>query len=217
MAGSNVLRWLDGQGWLVLSATPEADSAIRAQVIDRAAADGAVAYVSLAADATDAILTDMESLGAPSGYMVDVLSEDDETIRTKLSEASIIVVSSGGSAEDVRSALLGSAVEGMRIAFENGAVILAEGAAAAVLGSWIVRASGDIVPGLAWFLNTVIIPDVVDAGETPTAKTVLARQPLGIAVGLGKGSALALGPQGEVETWGSHQVGVVLGPGFSAA
>lgn len=217
MASSKVLHWLDGQGWLVLSATPGADSAVRAQALDRAAADGAVVYGSFGGDTADKALEDMESLGAPSGYVVDLLTEDDETIRTKLSEASIIVIGSNSPVEAVRSALLGAAVEGIQIAFENGAVILAEGAAASVFGSWVVLDDARITPGLAWLHRAVIIPDVTSVADSPAARSVLVSQPLGIAVGLGKGSALSLGPQGEVETWGSRRVTLVLGPGFSAA
>jgi hypothetical protein len=170
----------------------------------------------LGGDLADEALADMQSLGARSGYIVDLFSEDDETVRTKLSEASIIVVASQGAAEDVRSALLGAAIEGMRIAFTNGAVILAEGVAASAFGSWIVRDDAPVIPGLAWFFNTVIIPDVPSATESPSAKSILVQQPHGIAVGLGKGSALALGPHGEVETWGTRLVTLALGYGFSA-
>ena len=96
MAHNNVLRWRDGRGWLVLSGWAEAGSEVRAQAIGRTAADGGVAYVSLGNDTNvaEAALLDMEDLGAASGYLVDVLSEDDETIRTKLAEASMIVIES---------------------------------------------------------------------------------------------------------------------------
>jgi hypothetical protein len=216
MASNNVLRWLDGQGWLILSGSPDASSEVRAQAIGRAAADGGVAYASLGGDLADKVLSDMESLGSPAGFVVDLLTEDDETIRTKLYEAGIIVIEAGKSVTDIRSALLGAAVEGMRTAFENGALVLAEGAAASVFGEWAVVDGERIVTGLGWFKNAVVLADVTSAAESPSGKLVLAHHPNGIAVGLGKGSALALGPAGEVETWGNRQVTLALGAGFSA-
>src|SRR5574338_120647 len=94
MAQNNVLRWQDGRGWLILSGGGQAASDVRAEALGRAAADGGVAYITLGGrtESGEKALADMEDLGAPSGYLVDVLTEDDDTVNTKLSEAGIVVI-----------------------------------------------------------------------------------------------------------------------------
>lgn len=215
MARNNVLRWLDGRGWLVLSGSPSDE--IRALALGRAAADGGVAYVtfgqSIEAEKT---LADMEDLGAPSGYLVDVLTEDDATIHTRLGDASLIVITGGDSVDEMRSALLGAAASGIQEAFANGALILAEGLSAMLTGAWVISDSGALTPGLEWVDGALIIPALTSVVGSQQAQEVLAAQPMGIAVSIGAGSALALGPDGEVETWGQKQVTVTLGRNYSA-
>lgn len=216
MAGNNVLRWRDGRGWLVFSGAAEAGSEVRAQAIGRTAADGGVAYISFGSntEVAEAALLDMEDLGASSGYLVDVLSEDDETIRTKLAESSMIVIESDADAQSVRSGLLGAAAEGIESAFANGALILAEGLTAAAFGQWIMSEVGQMIDGLGWLEQSIILPGVVAVAESTAGRSALYDQPSALALGIGVGSALVLGPDGELELWGHKQVTVALGRGF---
>jgi hypothetical protein len=152
MPQNSVLNWPDGRGWLVLSGGHDTGGEIRAQALGRISADGGAAYVTLGANSTfgEQALADMDDLGAPTGYLVDVLLEDDETLRQKFGEASLVVIEEGANASDLRSALLGAAIEGIRQAYENGAVILAEGSAAALFAAWLSLDSGNIISGLGW-------------------------------------------------------------------
>ncbi len=216
MGQNSVLRWRDGRGWLVLSGGAEEASDIHARAVGRLSADGGVAYVTFGSHLAEAesALTDLEDLGAPSGYLVDLFTEDDETIQQQLGEAGMVVISVEAEAQEVRSALLGAAVQGLQIAYENGAVILAEGNSAAVLGEWLVLPDGSIRPGLDWARGMAVFPGVLAAAEVPSVRQFLEAQPTGIAAGIGVGSALALGPDGEVETWGRRQVTIALGARF---
>lgn len=218
MANNNVFRWLDGRGWLVLSGGQTQGSEVRAQAIGRMSADGGVAYITMGSGSHlgERALADMEDLGAPSGYLVDVQSEDDDTIRQKLADAGLIVVESASDLSDLRSSLLGAAVDGMKTAFENGAVILAEGASISVFGAWFALEDGPITSGLEWLENGVVISGVISVADSDEAQEILKYQPSGIAIGIGAGSAFALGPDGEVETWGEKRVGVALGPAYGA-
>ncbi|MBZ0302186.1 MAG: hypothetical protein K8J31_20725, partial [Anaerolineae bacterium] len=164
----------------------------------------------------DAIVADMQDLGAQSGYLVDVLTEDDRVIRDKLAEAGIVIVAEDPSVMNVRSALLGAAIEGIQIAFENGAIVLVEGPAATAFGAWVIAADGRVLAGLDWLHSGLIVPGTTSISEAPDTRVVVAAQPAAIAVGIGSGSALALGPDGEVETWGDRQVTIALGPDFGA-
>jgi len=64
--------------------------------------------------------------------------------------------------------------------------------------------------------NTVIIPAATDVINLPQSRALMDDQADAIIVGLGVGSALVLGPNGEVETWGRREVMVALGPAYSA-
>jgi predicted LPLAT superfamily acyltransferase len=216
MASNAALQWQDGRGWLVLAGS--ANEAVRARALAIGAADGGIAYLATQGvnTAVEQILTDMEDLGAPSGYLVDVLTEDDPVIQSKLAEASMIVIGGDSSVSNVRSALLGAAIAGIQQAFENGAVVLAEGAAAMTFGAWLMQADGKVNTGFGWLSSGLIVPGINSVSESPITRIVLAAQPTALAVGIGAGSALALGPDGEVETWGERQVSIALGPTFGA-
>jgi hypothetical protein len=212
-----VFQWLEGRGWLVLSGGADPGGELRGQALARSAADGGVACMALSGDPTaaDQLLDDVTDLGAPSGYIVDVATEDDETVRSKLAEAGVIILATDGTAEDVRSALLGAAISGIQTAYENGAVVLVEGACAMAFGGFIVREAAGLGAGLGWLQEALVLPEVESAAVA--AKPLLAEQPSSVAVGIGVGSALALGPDGQVETWGRRQVTVALGTQYGGS
>lgn len=215
MPSQNVFSWKDGRGWLVLSGGQEPTSAIRAAAIERASADGALVVLVLGdAAASDALLSDMGELGAPSGYLVDATTEDDDTIRVQVGEAGIVVVSSDAPPRDVRSNLLGAVTDGLATAYERGALILAEVSAAAALGAFIVD-TGMVIDGLGWLDNSLIVPGMTSVSDSPAAQMVIAQKPAAIVIGVAVGSALALGGNGMVETWGGKQITIALGSAYT--
>src|SRR5690606_9214802 len=119
----------------------------------------------------------MEDLGAPSGYLVDVLTEDDSVIQSKLAEASMIVIGGDPSVINVRSALLGAGIAGIQEAFENGAVVLAEGLAAMAFGAWLLQDDGQINSGVGWLSSGLIVPGIASVSESPVTRIVMAAQP----------------------------------------
>lgn len=215
MASNSVLHWLDGSGWIVLAGSESHDE-IRALALGRAAADGGVAYVVLGNHnlaAVEETLSNMEDMGAPAGYMVDILAEDDLTIRNRLGEASVIVIGDTDQVADLRSSLTGAAITGIQDAFQNGAVVLAQGLSTMLFGAWLIG-DASLDTGFKWLRNTFIIPGSVgDAAETGVHQ-LLEQQPTAIAIHIGPGSALALGPAGEVQPWGKREVKITLGQSF---
>jgi hypothetical protein len=207
MPAQSVFRWLDGRGWLIFSGG--ADDDVRALALGRAAADGGVACVALSGD-PDHLLDDIVDLGAPSGYIVDVFGEDDETIREKLAEAGMVIIVGGHSVSDVVGALRGAALEGIQAAYANGAVILLEPLSAIAFGAWLV---GDTVDaGLAWLESAAVVTGVTNAANY--AKPIFEAHTDAVAVAIQPGSALALGPDGQIETWGRREVTIALGPAY---
>ncbi|MBI1259447.1 MAG: hypothetical protein GC204_18420 [Chloroflexi bacterium] len=207
MPVQSVFQWLDGRGWLVFSGG--GDDEIRATALARMAADGAVACVSLTGD-PDHLLDDIADLGAPTGYLVDVYGEDDATLNDKLSQSGMVIIAGGEDAAHVRGALRGAALEGVQAAYANGAIILLEGYSATAFGSWLIHET--IEDGLEWLVGAAVLTNVEDAALY--AKPIFAAQPEGIAVNVRTGSALALGPDGQIERWGEREVTIVLGPAY---
>lgn len=206
-----MFRWRDGNGWLVFASTADASGDIRADALSRSAADGAVACISLTRNPADAdqLLDDVEDLGAPSGYLVDVNTEDDNTLRDRIGEAGVVIIQSDMWPEGVKSSLMGAALEGVEMAYQNGAVILLEGSAAAAFGQWMVQRDGSYGEGLAWLENALILPDAVSVADS--ARSLFQQAPHAVALGIGRRSALVFGPTGELEVWGDRQVTVALG------
>ena len=206
MPAFSVFRWRDGRGWLVLAGAPQDE--IRGHALSRAAADGAVAVVALTAAYADETLADLEDLGAPAGYLVDVIAERDEDIVVKIGEAGVVVISAAGDPDELRSALTGAAMQALDQAFQNGAVILAEGAAAQAMGAWLLS-DGFTPDGFAWLEDAVI-----ELGPPPVggdALALLESHPEGLAMTMAEDAAVAFGPDGQVELWGSRRVAVTLG------
>ncbi len=207
MPVQSVFHWLDGRGWLVFSGGQ--DDEIRALALGRVAADGGVACVALSGD-PDALLDDIADLGAPSGYVVDVFGDDDQTLRDKLAQAGMVIVTGGVDPVDARGALHGAALEGIESAYSNGAVVLLEGYSASAFGSWIV--DGEVKPGLDWLEGAAVLTGVDNAASY--AKPIFEAQPSAIAVAIMQGTALALGPDGQIETWGGREATIALGPAY---
>jgi hypothetical protein len=230
MPQANVIRWREGAGWLVLSgggyATGGGDSSddhlsdddfsseeiteIEAEALTRVAAGDPIAYVWAANDleTADKHLEALHDLGGPTGYLVDVLTEDDDSLRQQLSGAGMIVLGDGPNARELRSGILGAAIEAIGVAFEKGAVVLGVGSGAALLGSVLTEQAG-----LAWVENAVIVPGYERDGQDALLRDLLAKHPMAYGLGISTGSALALGPNGEIETWGKKQVTIALGRG----
>jgi hypothetical protein len=83
-----------------------------------------------------------------------------------------------------------------------------------VFGAWVAAKSGELLSGLNWLENGLILPGLTVLADSELARRILREETLAIAIGIGSGSALALGPDGEVETWGAKQVAIALGSNY---
>ncbi|MGB7340621.1 MAG: hypothetical protein WBC91_17115 [Phototrophicaceae bacterium] len=208
----NTLQYVSGRGWLVLSGGHTAGSPIRAQALSRAQAYGVTAYISSADDAGDALLDDMEDLGARSGYFIDPEYDEREAMLEEMETASLIVVEVGSSIDSMYKLLQGTALEGIKLAYERGAVVLIEGLGVNLFGKWILNDQGDIKDGFDWVQNAFIEPQSSGVDDSRAVRTVLNEIADAVAINIEAGSALALGPNGAVEVWGEEKrVTVSLG------
>lgn len=210
-----LLSWKQGRGWLVFSGGDDVTSEIRAQVLSRAKPAGGVVYISFADDGGDSLLDDMDDLGAPPGYMVDVEYESAETIVEQLQPASVVVIEVGSNLDTLIDALTDPVQAGLIEAYNRGAIILVEGLAVNVFGRWAVSDTGHVVEGLNWVANAFIEPNASGVEGSRTVQMILQEYDEAIAVSIEAGSALALGPAGEIELWGDQQVTISLGRGYT--
>ncbi len=213
MPARAAIGWLEARGWLVLAGSVRGSEAVRARALAVAAADGGVAVLACAGEneAVEQLLIEFEDLGAQSGYIVDAFVEDDETLRSSLAEAGIVVVGAESDASHVQDALSGAISEGIRMAWQQGALVLLEGPAAMSAGSWVLREAESCDSGLGWLPGALILPGVTDVASSPAASALLTEAPAAVTLGIGPQSALALGPDGELEIWGEQQVSIALG------
>ncbi|MEL7675272.1 MAG: hypothetical protein AAGU78_16175 [Chloroflexota bacterium] len=214
----NIFRWRPGNGWIVLGGggswlDPNVQ-AVEAAMLTRTLSQGPLAYVWAASDleSADQHMEALRDLGARTGYLVDVVNEDEESVYQQLSEAGVIILGEGPRTRALREALSGVALGGLEEAFFQGATVYAAGASAGLLGAALVE-QGTLVDGVGWLSSAVILP-----GYTPDQATDLRTWvrgvPEGYGLGLGPGAGLALGPQGEVEVLGNGAVTVSLGQHF---
>lgn len=213
MSEQPTLTWLDGRGWLILSG--QATDVIRAQTIQRLKPKGGVAYLGLRESAMDAAMDDFEDLGAPTGYLVNILLEDDDQIQAALREVSLIVLDGDENPQRLLDALHGAALDATREAYEKGTVILAEGRAAALFGAVWLDERGTLHKGLNWLNGALILPGVTQREALrANAQPVFQDDPYALAVGLPHDGALVLGEDGQLELWGEQPVAVTFGPGY---
>jgi hypothetical protein len=215
MPQANVIRWRDGAGWLVMCGGGDFASGetgeVEAEALTRVQPGDPIAYIWAAGDVetADKHLAELDDLGGPTGYLVDILTEDDDTLRQQLSAAGLIVIGDGPNLKALRSGLLGAALEAIGEAFERGAVILGMGQSAALLGSWLEN-----LEGIAWVEGAIIVTNYERSDQPAHLRQLLLNHPKAYGLGIGSGSALALGPNGEVESWGERKITITLGKSF---
>ena len=90
----------------------------------------------------------MEDLGAPSGFLIDLMDPDGAQITEDLSRASVIVIESGIDLDPMLNGFPQPAIDGLEQALNNGCVILVEGVGINLFGRWIMTDGGDLVDGL---------------------------------------------------------------------
>jgi hypothetical protein len=210
MLPDSPFTWLDSNGWLVLSGPADALSDIRAQALSRYAGAGALAYISLAPDLGDALIDDMADLGAPAGYLIELEDQDNNEIYERLSNASMIVVEANRDLDALQSLMSHTVASALKAALEHGALILLEGAAASLAGQHRLSASGDLTTGLHFVGNALIATFIDNAAQTTLTRKIHRQLPDISILGLARGSALALGPNHQLETWGDAEVTITL-------
>lgn len=210
-----ILTWESGAGWLVFSGGASEGSPIRAQALTRAAMDGDMVCISFADDGGESLFDDMEDLGAPSGYILDIENTDPQTLTEELYQASLIVIEVGTHLDAFYQAVQGVTLQALRTAYQRGAVVLIEGLATNVFGRWVVSDEGRILAGAQWVHNAFIEPDSDGVQTSRAVQAIMANNPDAIAINISVGSAIALGSHGRIELWGEKKVTLSIGKQYA--
>lgn len=214
MPRASIFSWRDGHGWLVLGGGGnfhhEDTFDVDTNVLSRTVSQGPLALIWAAGDVEEAdrFLDYLGEQGGRTGYLVDIVMEDDDTIHERLKDAGIIILGDGSNPKRLRNALSGAAIEAMAAAYEDGATIYARGNAAPLLAGWIPPT---FEAGFGWLENALVVPYYDDTRGEELKAWLHDDWPDSFGVGLGQGAALALSPSGAVEIWGEQAVTILLG------
>ena len=224
MTQAGPLRWRTGHGWLVLAGGGDwrahQTGAIDAAALGWAILDRPVAVLATAGGSTaesEALLDYYADLGGPSGYIVPIFSVADARSAAParlLSEAGLIYIGDGPDVLGLVRALQASAaLEAMTQAFEDGAAIVGVGAGAIALGAYVAdhQTPTQTEIGWGWLQGIIVEPHFTGTESAARLRAMLSAHPDCLGLGIPDGVALALGPDGRVETVGKGQVTVVVG------
>jgi hypothetical protein len=216
------LAWVDGNGWLVFSGGGDwrrgATDVVDANALSLANLDRPTAVIlSEGAPAdVEGILEHYVALGGAGGEGV-VLAGDagalqDEVFLSALGQAGLLYL--GGERPLTLASTL-HRTQALRLIVQGfatmqGLVIVGAGGGAAALGAWVRSAVGEESPGLNFLRNGIVTPHFTKTEEADLLRKLLRDHPGFVGLGVPDGSALALGPRGEVETWGDNEITAVI-------
>jgi hypothetical protein len=155
-------------------------------------------------------MDDMAELGAASGYLVDLEEHDNNEIYERLTGAAMIVLDAAEQGDRLLRLLRRTAIHALKDALNRGGLLFFEGAAAALVGEFILAADNRIASGLNLLQNALVATDVSSIAGDEALRAARRDLPDAIFVGLASGSALVLGPEGQIEAWGERQVAISL-------
>lgn len=213
MPQTSIFQWRDGGGWLVLTGSDDFASdqmnSILANTLARVISLGPIAYIWAAGDVdvADKHLELLADMGSSTGYLVDAISEDNETLKEQIEQAGLIILGDGLNVAHLHGALEGVVIQAMTKAHQTGATILGIGAGATMLGQWLLNEEMQAQPAFGWLKNALVVLDNLE-NET---HEFLRYQPTAYGLGLAKGSGIAFAPDGAMEVLGNQQIRVTLG------
>jgi cyanophycinase-like exopeptidase len=224
MTQAGPLRWHTGAGWLVLggggSWKAGETGAMDAAALGWADLNKPIAILLAAGGSSvdgEELLDYFVELGGPNGYVLHIHSAADaqrvENCQL-LAGAGLVYISDGPDLlELIRSLRKSPALTALSHAFGDGCAIVGMGAGAIALGAWAADQgiADQAEPGWDWLPGAIVEPHFAGTESSSRLRSLLNAHPNYLGLGIPIGTALALGPDGRVETVGEGQVTVVLG------
>ena len=116
MLQNNIFRWRIGRGLIVVPGGGDPNSednlSITANLLSHTLSQGPIATSGPPATSSRPTCTwTCCDLGARTGYLVDILTEEDDALARQLNEAGVIILGEGPSGERLQEALVGVALQ----------------------------------------------------------------------------------------------------------
>ncbi|MBN1487791.1 MAG: Type 1 glutamine amidotransferase-like domain-containing protein [Anaerolineae bacterium] len=225
MTQQGPLHWLDGEGWIILSGGGQwqrgETDIVDAQILSVANLDRPMVVIVSDGDQTEAegLLEHYMLLGGPTGEafaLKDMTRQQfqDPGIVSLIAEAGILYIGGGQPLNLVQALWNTPLLRQIVHSFSTfqGLMVVGDGEGAAALGTWFTNPQNrqQLNPGLNFLHNIIAIPHFTSTEETLDIREALKARPGHLALGIPNGMALALGPQGQVESWGTGQITAIV-------
>ena len=216
------LHWVDGQGWLVLlgggSLQRGETDIVDSHVLSIANLDRpmAVLWGGGSQEEAEAVLEHYAALGGPGGeaLVLDSTPFHAPDFLSLLAEAGILYLGGENQLWLARSLQNTPALKQIVKGFATlqSLLIVGAGGGAAALGAWVSDSASpaQTSPGLNFLQSALVAPHFTRSEEAVALRDVLQAYPRFVGLGIPDGAALALGPRGQVETWGKGEVTAVV-------
>ena len=219
---SNVLRRPGTMGWLILAGgdpVPELESTFVQRLLELVA-PGRTALslvVDAGQDAGQEFFEWFSDLAGQPVSVLDAIPANAGVIQQAWLEAGLVHLH-GGSRVAWRELFADNLFRGYpEEILAPGSVLLASGASAGALGTWMLgEDGGEISAGVDWLAGGLVLPGEPSPSHIPAVVDLLDGVTPAYALGLPEGSTLALGPDGEVGVWSDPPPSILLGRGWSA-
>jgi cyanophycinase-like exopeptidase len=191
--------------------------------IDRAAIEAApsdkpIAFVPAAncpPEYGESFLQVYRQHGAPDGYVAPITSREashDAQNLSLLRDAGLIYFGGGDTTELLASMTDTPAVDAVAEAYARGAVVVGMSAGAIALSERGLSLGAGVLEGWSW-LERILVSVHHDAGRGAAFGGAMREHPDMLGIGIPEDAALALGPEGEIESWGDEELVVRRGEG----
>jgi len=158
-------------------------------------------------------IRELEDLIGGEGIILAV----EDAARHQIEDAGIMILCGGNPLEWLQFLKQDDLERRLFDFLQAGGLILAAGAPAGALGSWILKKdAASLTEGAGWLPDAIILPGIHEPIELPGVKDLLDCGGRAFALGLPPESALAIGPGGSVEVWSLAPPKLVLGRGWQA-
>lgn len=219
------LTWVDGEGWLILVGGGDwrrgETDIVDAHILSLANLDRPIVALLSEGDHEYAhgLIEHFTHLGGPGGEALILAGTQRQALHeprflSLIAEAGILYL--GGTQPWIlarslqQTPALAQILKGYGTL--QGLLIVGADGGAAALGAWVARAEpvAAAIPGLGFVRSAIIAPQFTGAEEAKVLRAQLRQHPGFLGLGIPRGTALALGPEGQVESWGPSTITAVV-------
>lgn len=219
------LSWLDGEGWLILAGGGDWQAGVTGQVESQllSIANLDRPMVVLLSDGSrtqaDAFLDHFTDLGGPGGEAYTLAEMTRDQLQTPhflslIEEAGVLCLGGSNPIPLVQNLYNNPALNQIMLGYMTLQALTVFGfsAGAAALAQWAFGPGPNYLQamGLGWLSNAVVVPNFTRTEDSPILRQLPKVAPDVLGLGIPNGTALALGPLGQVETWGTGEVTAVI-------